>query len=77
MSMENLAEMITTFNHTDEAFKPRLFQRLRQELIQELPTLPVNEERKSYLLHQMAYVHSFEELTSLLKEMNLPSLSVE
>lgn len=70
----NLA--LITIDRTEESFKPLIFKRLRTELSQKIPSLSMNEERKSYFLHQLSNVHDFNDLVSLVREINKKQLSL-
>ncbi len=69
----NLALM--TINRTDELLKNKLVHNLRSSLIEKISSLNMNDERKSYFLHQVAHSHGINELTSLVREINKKQLS--
>ena len=77
MSTSNLALKIaeslnpsTILEGMELVFRPKFFKRLRQELMETIPTLNMHEDRQSYYLHQVGQTHDFEDLFSLVKEMN-------
>jgi acetylornithine/succinyldiaminopimelate/putrescine aminotransferase/predicted amino acid dehydrogenase len=47
---------------------------LRLELVQNIDSLKMNQERKSYVIHQVSNVHSLEDLIELIHEINLLQL---
>ncbi|HXH31165.1 MAG TPA: hypothetical protein VNJ01_10170 [Bacteriovoracaceae bacterium] len=46
------------------------FYRLKAELSSQIQTFHMSESRKSYFIHQLAYVHSFSDLLSLVMVIN-------
>lgn len=62
-------------NRMDDSFKQRQIINLRKSLMEKIPSLKMKEERKSFYLHQLANVHSLEELVSLIREVNRLQLS--
>lgn len=58
------------FMQTEPAFQQVTFRRLRKEFWRTFPELRMNEERKSYLLHQMLNTHDMPAMVSLLEEVN-------
>ncbi len=70
----NLA--LIKIDRTNENFKPQLIKKLRLELIERISSLSMNEERKSYLLHQLSHVHDIHELVSLVRDINQKQLNI-
>jgi acetylornithine/succinyldiaminopimelate/putrescine aminotransferase/predicted amino acid dehydrogenase len=70
----NLA--LIKIDRTNESFRPQLIKKLRVELLQKIDSLSMNEERKSYFLHQLSHVHDIHELVSLVREINKKQLSL-
>lgn len=51
-------------------FQKKYLLNLRSSLLEKIDSLNMSEERKSYFLHQIANVHSMEELVELIREIN-------
>lgn len=72
---KEINQALITINRTDESLKNKLVHNLRTGLADKIDTLSMNEERKSYFLHQIAHSHGINELISLVREINKKQLS--
>jgi acetylornithine/succinyldiaminopimelate/putrescine aminotransferase/predicted amino acid dehydrogenase len=70
-------QSLISYRRCDERMQSRILIRLRSELTNKLDGLRMPEERKSYLLHQVANCHTIEDLVSLLREVNANQLKVK
>ena len=65
-----LANSEALLNKCEKNLITARFYRLKGELSEKIHTFQMSEERKSYFLHQLAYVHSLKDLVSLVKVIN-------
>lgn len=70
-------QVLMTVKNTEEVFRYKLVQNLRADLLKQIPSFDMNEERKSYFLHQLANTHEIEELLSLVQDVNKKQLSAK
>ncbi len=74
-SQKTLNLALQSFEEVDPRLQPRLLIRLRSEATNNLDSLKMPAQRKSYLLHQLANCHDMEKLITLLREINHSQLS--
>lgn len=60
---------------SEPELQTRFVRKLRSELGEKIEHLKMNEERKSYLIHQINNVHDIDELVALVREVNKKQLS--
>lgn len=58
-----------------QAFHISIFHQLKKKLYLKLDSLSMSESRKSYFLHQLAYVHNSQQLQELLSVINRLQMS--
>lgn len=66
-SSEQVYQILRT---SDGPFRVKTLRALRMKIENSLPHLSMSEQRKQYLLHQLAYIHEVEDLEELLQEIN-------
>lgn len=59
----------------DEATLASVIKRLRTELCEKVPNYKLSEESKSFILHQLANVHTLVDMVSLIRTINAKQLS--
>ena len=69
----NLA--LIKFKRSENKIQEKILKNLRIDLSEKISSLRMNEERKSFFLHQIANVHEIEELISLTREINQRQIS--
>lgn len=67
---KEMNEALITIKRSEDSFRLKMVKHLRLELTEKITDLLMSEERKSYLLHQIANTHEIEELVSLVQEVN-------
>jgi hypothetical protein len=67
--IEEMRQSLIKLRLTERKFQAMWVYKLRQNLIEKSEELSISEERRSYILHQTAYVHSIEDMASLLEDM--------
>ncbi len=69
----NLA--LIKYKRAEKLLQEKILKNLRIELSEKIISLRMNEERKSFFLHQIANIHEIEELISLTREVNQRQIS--
>lgn len=59
----------------EPAFQRKNLIRLKTEIINSLATFKMSEDRKSYLLHQLANVHDLDSTMDLIREIDVLQLA--
>jgi hypothetical protein len=59
----------------EPAFQRRNLMRLKSEIISGMDSFKMSEERKSYLLHQLANVHDMDSTMDLIREVDVLQLA--
>jgi acetylornithine/succinyldiaminopimelate/putrescine aminotransferase/predicted amino acid dehydrogenase len=72
---KEMNQAVIKINGTESSIRVKAVSHLRSDLGKKIPMLKMNEERKSYFLHQIANAHSIEELVTLVREINKKQLS--
>lgn len=72
---KEMNQSLLRLKRTEEVFRTKILRSLRSDLMGKIPDLAMNEERKSYFLHQLANCHEAEDLISLLRDINKAQLS--
>lgn len=72
---KEMNQALLKVKRSEESFRIKIIRTLRSELSEKIPTLSMNEERKSYFLHQINNTHEIEELISLIRDINKLQLS--
>jgi hypothetical protein len=54
----------------EPAFQRKNLMRLKSEIISGMETFKMSEERKSYLLHQLANVHDMDSTMDLIRQID-------
>lgn len=66
---------LISIKQAEPSIQKRIVAKLRTELLTKIDSLKMNEERKSYFMHQVANTHEIEEIISLVREINQKQLS--
>jgi acetylornithine/succinyldiaminopimelate/putrescine aminotransferase/predicted amino acid dehydrogenase len=60
---------------SEKSFRSKWIRSLRSDLLETISLLSMNEERKSFFLHQLSNTHEIEELISLIRAINQAQLA--
>ncbi|HXH74638.1 MAG TPA: aminotransferase class III-fold pyridoxal phosphate-dependent enzyme [Bacteriovoracaceae bacterium] len=71
---KEINQAMLKLNKLDEQSRLTTVTRLRVELVDKIENLKMNEERKSYLLHQLNNVHTLVDLVDLIRTINAKQL---
>lgn len=63
-----LQNKLEHFFHQHPKFQEKNLLKMRIEVSKEILQLEISEDRRTYLLHQLAYTHSVEELSELVAQ---------
>jgi acetylornithine/succinyldiaminopimelate/putrescine aminotransferase/predicted amino acid dehydrogenase len=72
---KEMNQALIKVQRSEESFRHKMVLNLRSDLMEKIPVLSMNEERKCYLLHQVAHAHTIDELVSLVREINKKQLA--
>lgn len=72
---KEMNQALIKINRSEASLRAKAVSQLRKDLSEKIPMLKMNEERKSFFLHQIANAHSIEELVTLVREINKKQLS--
>lgn len=67
----SLVSKLEHFLHQHPKFQEKNLLKMRLEVSREILELEMPEDRRSFLLHQLAYTHSAEELSDLVAQVKL------
>ena len=73
---KEMNEALLKVKRSDTALQTKFVRNLRAELVDKISDLKMNEERKSYFIHQINNVHSIDELVELVREINKKQMQV-
>lgn len=68
---ENNSVLAMKIQHSDSSFSEKLTRSIKKKLIDLLPSLKMNESKKSYLLHLATTAWEIRELVEVVNEINI------
>jgi acetylornithine/succinyldiaminopimelate/putrescine aminotransferase/predicted amino acid dehydrogenase len=72
---KEMNQSLIKIKRSEKSFQTKIVLNLRSELNDKISFLNMNEERKSYFMHQVAQTHDLEDLISLVREINKKQLA--
>jgi acetylornithine/succinyldiaminopimelate/putrescine aminotransferase len=67
---KEMNQALIKVQRSETKIERKILLKLKTEIINKTDELKMNEERRSYLLHQVANVHDMDSLVSLIREIN-------
>jgi acetylornithine/succinyldiaminopimelate/putrescine aminotransferase/predicted amino acid dehydrogenase len=67
---KEMNQALIKIRRSDATFQRKILLKLKTEIINKTDELRMNEERRSYFLHQIANVHDTDAMVSLIREIN-------
>lgn len=67
---KELNQTLIKIHRSDSTFQRKILIKLKTEILNKTDELRMSDERRSYLLHQIANVHDIDSLVSLIREIN-------
>ena len=67
---KEMNQALIIIRRSDASFQRKILLKLKTEIINKTDELRMNDERRSYFLHQIANIHDIDAMVSLIREIN-------